>query len=101
VNVPRAIEELTARLANESDPHVRTSIERALVARAEQMESLKRLQSLIRQAEAQLENTIPKLGTIYSQAPAMQSTSRVAGYNHLSAEVDEQSRMLKDQLYRK
>jgi hypothetical protein len=98
VNVPRAIEELTARLANERDPRVRTSIERALAARAEQMESLKRLQSLTRQAEVQLENTIATLGTIYSQALAMQSADRVADYSHLSAEVDEQSRMLKDQL---
>jgi len=97
-NVPQAIEELTARLANEPDPHVRTSIERALAARAEQMESLKRLQSLTRQAEVQLENTIAALGTIYSQALAMQSTDRVADYGHLSAEVDEQSRMLRDQL---
>jgi hypothetical protein len=28
----------------------------------------------------------------------MQSADRVADYSHLSAEVDEQSRMLKDQL---
>jgi uncharacterized protein (DUF342 family) len=97
-NVPQAIKELNARLANESDPHVRASIERALAARSDQMESLKRLQSLTRQAEVQLENTIATLGTIYSRALAMQSTDRVADYSHLAAEVDEQSRMLKDQL---
>jgi len=98
VNVPQAIRKLTAQLANESDPHVRASIERTLAARADQMKSLQKLQSLTRQAEVQLENTVAALGTIYSQALAMQSTDRVADYSHLSAEVDEQSRMLKDRL---
>lgn len=98
LNVPQAIKKLTAQLANETDPNVRASIERTLAARADQMQSLQKLQSLTRQAEVQLENTVAALGTIYSQALAMQSTDRVADYSHLSAEVDEQSRMLKDQL---
>ncbi|MFN4295076.1 MAG: 2TM domain-containing protein [Thermoflexales bacterium] len=98
VNVPQAIEKLTAQLATETDPRVRASIERALTARNEQMQSLQKVQSLTRQAEVQLENTIAALGTIYSQALAMQSTDRAADYSQLSAEVDEQSRMLKDQL---
>ncbi len=98
VNVPQAIETLRAQLETETEPRVRASIERALAARTEQMQSLQKVQSLIRQAEVQLENTIAALGTIYSQALAMQSTDRAADYSHLSAEVDEQSRMLKDQL---
>lgn len=98
VNVPQAIETLRAQLETETEPRVRASIERALAARTEQMQSLQKVQSLIRQAEAQLENTIAALGTIYSQALAMQSTDRAADYSQLSAEVDDQSRMLKDQL---
>ncbi len=97
-DVPQAIKKLTAQLANETDPNVRASIERTLAARADQMQSLRKLQSLVRQAEVQLESTIAALGTIYSQALAMQSTDRVADYTHLSAEVEEQSRMLQDQL---
>lgn len=98
VAVPKAIKKLTAQLATETDPNVRASIERTLAARADQMQSLQKLQSLTRQAEVQLENTVAALGAIYSQALAMQSTDRAADYSHLSAEVDEQSRMLKDQL---
>ncbi|MDW8351692.1 MAG: hypothetical protein RML99_07250 [Anaerolineae bacterium] len=98
VNVPQAIEKLNAQLATESDPNVRASIERALATRIAQMQSLQKLQSLTRQAEAQLENTVAALGTIYSQALAMQSTDQAADYSHLSAEVDEQSRMIRDQL---
>ncbi len=98
VNVPQAIKKLTAQLATETDPHVRASIEHTLAARADQMQSLQKLQSLTRQAEVQLENTVAALGAIYSQALAMQSTDQAANYSHLSTEVDEQSRMLKDQL---
>lgn len=97
-SVPQAIKKLTAQLAQETDPGVRASIERTLATRADQMKSLQQLQNLTRQAEIQLENTIAALGTIYSQALAMQSTNQVADYGHLSAEVDEQSRMLRDQL---
>ncbi|BCX06106.1 MAG: hypothetical protein KatS3mg053_4044 [Candidatus Roseilinea sp.] len=97
-SVPQAIKKLTAQLATETDPNVRASIERTLAARADQMQSLQKLQSLTRQAEVQLENTVAALGAIYSQVLAMQSTDRAADYSHLSAEVDEQSRMLKDQL---
>lgn len=98
VNVPQSIRKLTTQLSNEPDPQVKASLERTLAARADQMKSLQKLQSLTRQAEIQLESTIAALGTIYSQALAMQSTNQVADYGHLTTEVDEQSRMLKDQL---
>jgi hypothetical protein len=96
--VPESIKKLTAQLNEESDPRVKESIERTLAARADQMTSLQKLQSLMRQAEVQLENSIAALGTIYSQALATQSTSRVADYTHLSTELEEQSKMLRDQL---
>jgi hypothetical protein len=96
--VPDSIKKLAAQLNEETDPRVKESIERTLAARADQMAALQKLQSLMRQAEVQLENSIAALGTIYSQALATQSTSRVADYSHLSTELEEQSKMLRDQL---
>ncbi len=52
----------------------------------------------MRQAEVQLESRVAALGTIYSQTLATQSTTRVADYSQLSAELDEQSKLLRDQL---
>jgi hypothetical protein len=46
----------------------------------------------------QLESTIAAIGTIYSQALAIQSTDQIADYGHLSKEVDEQAKALRDQL---
>lgn len=96
--VPESIKKLTAQLNEETDPHVKEILERTLAARADQMASLQKLQSLMRQAEVQLENSIAALGTIYSQALATQSTTRVADYSHLSSELEEQSKLLRDQL---
>ncbi|HQX76357.1 MAG TPA: hypothetical protein PL074_08590, partial [Thermoflexales bacterium] len=50
------------------------------------------------EAEIQLESTVSSLGTIYSQALAGQSATAIADYAHLSQDVDEQVRVLDDQL---
>lgn len=96
--VPLKIDELKARLALETDPAVRSSLEHTLAARMEQLTSLQKLSALARQAEAQLESTVAALGAIYSQALAMQSTSQAADYSHLAAEIGEQSQLLRDRL---
>jgi hypothetical protein len=96
--VPESIRKLEAQLANESDPRVRAQIERTLVTRCSQLESLQKLQSVTRQAEVQLESTVASLGTIYSQALATHSTNQVADYGHLAAEVNEQVQTLRDRL---
>jgi hypothetical protein len=98
VAVPEAIKKLTTQLANETDPRVKAQLERTLAVRSDQWGSLQRLQSLMRQSEVQMESTIAALGTIYSQALAVQSTNDIAEYSHLTEEVNEQSRMLRDQL---
>jgi hypothetical protein len=89
---------LTRQLSNEQDAAVRSQIEKTLAARAGQLKSLQTLQSRIRQSEVQLESTIAAIGTIYSQALAIQSTDQIADYGHLSKEVDEQAKALRDQL---
>ena len=98
VSVPESVKRLTAQLASETDSRVKATIEKTLATRADQLQSLQKLQSLMRQADVQLESSVAALGTIYSQALATQSTTRVADYSQLSAELDEQSKLLRDQL---
>ena len=96
--VPRAIEGLEARLAEETDPTIRSQLERTLTSRKNQLAALVKLQRTINQAEIQIESTMSSLGTIYSQLLTGQSTDHVADYSRLSAEVDEEVRSLQDQL---
>jgi hypothetical protein len=97
-SVPKSIEELEARLANETNEATRLELERTLTNRKKQLASLERLQNLMNRAEIQIESTLSALGTIYSQILTGQSTNHVADYSHLSAEVDEEVRNLQDHL---
>lgn len=96
--VPAAIADLEARLSGESDPMIRAQLERTLANRRKQLVSLEQLQNTIKRAEIQIESTLSLLGTIYSQILTGQSTSHVADYSRLSVEVDEEVRLLQDQL---
>lgn len=96
--VPAAIADLEARLHHESDDAIRAQLERTLANRRKQLVSLEQLQNTVKRAEIQIESTLSLLGTIYSQILTGQSTSHVADYSRLSAEVDEEVRLLQDQL---
>ncbi len=97
-SVPKAIEELEARLANENNESTRIELERTLTNRKNQLAALKRLQDTINRAEIKTESTLSALGTIYSQILTTQSTDQVADYSRLSAEVDEEVLILQDPL---
>ncbi|MFN8454573.1 MAG: 2TM domain-containing protein [Anaerolineae bacterium] len=97
-SVPQAISDLTARLEQESDPAIRSQLERTLANRKNQWAALQRLEHIIKHAELQLEGTLSALGTIYSQVLTGQSTDHVADYSRLSSEVDEEVRALQDRL---
>ena len=97
-SVPKAIKDLEKRLAEERDQTVCAQLERTLTNRRKQLESLQSLQSTIKRAEIQIESTLSQLGTIYSQILTGQSTSQVANYSRLSADVDEEVRLLQDHL---
>jgi hypothetical protein len=97
-SVPKSIEELEARLANESNETTRIELERTLANRKNQLTALKRLQDTINRAEIKTESTLSALGTIYSQILTAQSTDQVADYSRLSAEVDEEVLILQDHL---
>jgi hypothetical protein len=98
INVPKAIENLEAQLAPQTDPVLRLQLERLLVNRKKQLASLVLLQNTITQAEFQIENTLALLGTIYSQILTSHSTNQVADYGRLLVEVDEDVHRLQDQL---
>ena len=97
-SIPQSIENLEAQLANESDEATRIELERTLATRKSQLAALERLQSTINRAEIKIESILSALGTIYSQVLIAQSTNHVADYSHLSAEVDEEVRLLQDHL---
>ena len=96
--VPAAIADVEARLKREVDSTTRAQLERTLANRRKQLASLEQLQQTIQRAEIQIESTLSLLGTIYSQILTGQSTSHVADYSRLSTEVDEEVRLLQDQL---
>lgn len=96
--VPAAISDLEARLNREIDPAIRAQLERTLANRRKQLASLDELQNTVKRAEIQIESTLSLLGTIYSQILTGQSTSHVADTSRLSADVDEEVRLLQDQL---
>jgi hypothetical protein len=96
--VPAAIADLETRLAHESDPAIQAQLERTLLNRRKQLASLEQLQNTVKRAEIQIESTLSLLGTIYSQILTGQSTSHVADTSRLSADVDEEVRLLQDQL---
>ena len=97
-SIPQSIENLEAELANESDEATRLELERTLVSRKNQLAALEQLQSSINRAEIKIESILSALGTIYSQMLIAQSTNHVADYSHLSAEVEEEVRLLQDHL---
>ena len=97
-SVPKALAELEARLASESNETTRIELERTLASREKQLAALEQLQTTIRRAEINIESTLSSLGTIYSQVLTAQSTNQVADYTRLSAEADEEVRTLQDHL---
>jgi len=96
--VPESIRKLEAQLGVEKDERMRAQLTRTLEMRRNQLSSLQKLQAYMRQAEIQLESTVASLGTIYSQALANQSTTTIADHADLTVDVNEQVRVLQDQL---
>jgi hypothetical protein len=96
--VPKAIADLERRLTTESDPTIRAQLQRTLTSRKQQLVALETLQNTIKRAEIQIESTVSRLGTIYSQLLTSQSTSQVADYSRLAENVDEEVQVLQEQL---
>jgi len=97
-SVPEAIADLESRIADETNPAMQKQLQRTLENRQKQLESLLALENTIERAEIQIESSLSQLGTIYSQLLTGQSTSQVADYSRLAADVDEEVHLLNDQL---
>jgi hypothetical protein len=96
--VPQAITDLESRLAEATDPAIRADIERTLATRKDQLAALEHLQQIISRAELRIESSLSSLGTIYSHLLTGQSTDKVADYGNLPAELEEETRVLREHL---
>lgn len=96
--VPHAIASLQERINADDDETIRAQLARTLDNRQKQLTALQGLQKTMRRAEIQIESTVSMLGTIYSQLLTSQSTSHVADYSHLAADVSEEVLRLQDHL---
>ena len=96
--VPKSIRDLEARLARETDEASRVELKRTLANRRQQLVALEQLRRIVHRTEMRIERSLSSLGALYSQVLAGQSVSRLADYNHLAAEVDEELLRLQDRL---
>lgn len=98
LTVPQAIAALETQLAQESDPLLRSHLERTLLQRQNQLASLELLQYNLKQVEIQLESTLSLFGVLYSQLLAGHTTRHLADYRRISLDVDEEVQRLQDHL---
>lgn len=98
VAVPKAITTLETQLAITTDAPLRSHLEQALARRRHQLVLLKGLQSRMKQAEIQIENTLSLLSTIYFQTLTGQSIRYLADYKNFITNLDEEVCQLQDQL---
>ena len=97
-SVPQAIERLEKKLALETEPALRSQVERTLEHRRQQQRTLDQLQQVIRTTEVKIESTLSLLGTVYSQLLTGQSKNQAADYRRLLGEIDEEVYRLQDHL---
>lgn len=97
-SVPLSIDRLKEQLETETDPSLKSDLERTLTNRQKQLASLEQLRTMSSRAEIQMESTLSALGTIYSQILTSQSTDQVADYSHLIGEAEEETHALQDHL---
>lgn len=96
--LPSSIHNLKRKLELEENTAIHTRLSQTLENKQTQLATLQKLQSTMREAEAEIERMVSSLGIIYSQVVSGQSSSQMANYNHLSLEVDEQIQALHDYL---
>jgi hypothetical protein len=99
VTVPEAVRSLEKELASQTEPILRTLLEQTLSNRQNQLASLQQVQTTVKQANIQLENTLALLGTIHSHLLAAHSTNQVADYHRLLVDADQAVNRLQDYLY--
>jgi len=96
-NVPKIIDKLQVRWAQEDDELVRKQLERTIADRKRQYANLDNLQNTMESAELQLDRTLSALGTVYSQLLMLDAKSESSGRaERLQEEISEQVHQLQD-----
>jgi hypothetical protein len=98
VALPKSIQNLERRLARETDETNRVEMKQTLHNLRQQLACVEQSDRIIKRAELQIERMLSSVVTVYSHILTGQSTPRTADYSRLSAEVDEQVRVLQDHL---
>lgn len=95
--VPNELNVLRQRLENEADNGVKSELESTIHLKETQLSNLKMLETNIRRADIQLDNTLTALGTIYAQVQLLDS-KEVDGRraNRLRQEIQDEVLSLKD-----
>jgi hypothetical protein len=95
--VPNELNMLRQRLENEPDARVKTELEGTMRLKETQLSNLKMLETNIKRADIQLDNTLAALGTIYAQVQLLDS-KEVDGRraNRLRQEIQDEVLSLKD-----
>ncbi len=97
ISVPKTINQLRRRLAEEDDARVRTQIEKTIADRERQLANLEGLDNTMDSAELQLERTLSALGTVYSQLLMLDTKGESTGRaTRLQEEISEQVQQLQD-----
>jgi hypothetical protein len=95
--VDPAIDKLKKRLALEDDDTVKRQISQAIAQRQIQRDNLRKLQTVMEQAEFQLESTITAMGTVYSQMMILNSRDVASGRaQRLQQDIADQVQALQD-----
>jgi hypothetical protein len=95
--VDPAIDKLKKRLALEDDDTVKRQISQAIAQKQIQRGNLRKLQTVMEQAEFQLESTITAMGTVYSQMMILSSRDVASGRaQRLQQDIADQVQALQD-----
>lgn len=95
--LPKEIEQLTAQRRVESNSEVQKQLDTVVQAKGRQWQTLRDLDSRMKQAALQMEQSLTALGTIYSQIQLVDAQSiGSGGAERLQADIHEQVARLND-----
>ncbi len=95
--VPQEIETLAARRRQESDPAIQQELDEVLESKGKQWQTLRDLDTRMKQAELQLEQSLTALATVYSQVQLIDAQDVDSSRSErLQADIQEQVSRLDD-----
>jgi hypothetical protein len=96
-NTPKEIDQLLAQRRNETNPKVQQQLDSVIAGKRAHWQSLRDLDSRMKEAELQLDQSVTALATIYSQIQLIDAQSiDSGGAERLQADIHEQVARLND-----